>query len=219
MLGSSWMLNHHGAAGELPVSSSLASAKGGGGRFPWANIGRHQCSVHRVLAGGLSGTHRLWIHALFGGWLPGKRLIFYLSCPGQATCATSVLLVSKLAYTQTCEFSLDICTAGDLRAGHQLPSCLTGSTLCDPPGLPWSFFPQCAWCSLYWPTGHRSSLSSELWTCYLLLIPKAGWYHLPVIPTPFLILGRVSDGQSRCDPCVTWKCVWFGFVDSPLVLR
>lgn len=29
MLGSSWMLNHHGAAGELPVSSSLASAKGG----------------------------------------------------------------------------------------------------------------------------------------------------------------------------------------------
>lgn len=34
---------------------------------------------------------------------------------------TSVLLVSKLAYTQTCEFSLDVCTAGDLRAGHQCP--------------------------------------------------------------------------------------------------
>lgn len=32
-----------------------------------------------------------------------------------------MLLGSKLAYTQTCEFSLDICTAGDLRAGHQCP--------------------------------------------------------------------------------------------------
>lgn len=38
---------------------------------------------------------------------------------------TSVWLVSKLAYTQMCEFSLDICTAGDLRAGHQcLPASL-----------------------------------------------------------------------------------------------
>lgn len=60
--------------------------------------------------------------------------------------------------------------------------------------LPWSFFPPCGWCSLHWPTGHRSSLCSELWSCYLLLIPKAGWHHLPVIPTPFLIFGHVSGG-------------------------
>lgn len=38
--------------------SSLASAQRGEGRFPWADIGR-QISVHRVLAGGVSGTHRV----------------------------------------------------------------------------------------------------------------------------------------------------------------
>lgn len=90
-----------------------------------------------------------------------------------------------------------------------MPSFLTGNTLCDPSELPWRFFPCYGWCSLYWPTGHRSSLSSELWTCYLLLIPKAGWSHLPVIPTPFLIFGHVSCGQSCCDACAAWKCVCF----------
>lgn len=79
-----------------------------------------------------------------------------------------MLLVSKLAYTQTCEFSLDICTAGDLGAGHQCPPVSLAAPCVILLGFPEVSFHNVhgAHCIDPLVTGVVSAVNSELVICY-----------------------------------------------------